>query len=198
MIKAHLVLMEELKAYASPKAKLTRLLKSGQLVQVRRGLFVDSAAVSRPCLAPMIYGPSYLSFQYALSVYGLIPERAQSFTSASYHKNKNKVFHTPLGDFYYYYLPAGVYPYGILKKTEGDYSYLLASPEKALCDSVYKIKNIGTLDEMEKLLLEDWRMEKGNLLKLDRGFIKKIAPLYHRNSLKLLSEWLRKKERKHA
>jgi hypothetical protein len=39
MIKTHLAVMNELKAYASPKARLTRLLKSGKLVQIRRGLF---------------------------------------------------------------------------------------------------------------------------------------------------------------
>ena len=42
MPKDHLTLMHELRDYASPKARLTRMIKSGEVVQVRRGLFLDA------------------------------------------------------------------------------------------------------------------------------------------------------------
>ena len=102
--------MQDLKQYASPKA---RLIRSGELIQVRRGLFVDNSQESGKALAAVIYGPSYLSFQYALAFHGLIPERVAVNMSASYGKNKDKYYSTPLGEFSYFYLPQAVYPYGI-------------------------------------------------------------------------------------
>jgi len=192
MIKDHLTIMDEMKGYASPRARLTRMLKSGTIIQVRRGLFVDNVNVSRRILAPIIYGPSYLSFQYALHHFGLIPERVNIVTSATYNKNKDKMYHTPLGDFKYYYLPCKVYPYGIMKEEEDGFPYLLASPEKALCDTLYKTSGINTIDDLELLLFDDWRMEREELLKLDSGFISFIAPLYHRRPLVLLERWFRR------
>lgn len=97
MLKTHLMVMDELKNYASPKARLTRMLKSGELVQIRRGLFLDNTHISPRVLAPVIYGPSYISFQYALSGASLIPERVPVITSATFNKNKDKLFRTPLG-----------------------------------------------------------------------------------------------------
>jgi len=192
MIKDHLTIMDEMKRYASPRARLTRMLKSGTIIQVRRGLFVDNKNISPRVLAPLIYGPSYISFQYALQHFGLIPERVNIVTSATYNKNKDKMYHTPLGEFKYYYLPCTVYPYGIMKEEEDGFSYLLASPEKALCDTLYKASGINTIDDLELLLLDDWRMVREDLLKLDSGFISFIAPLYHKRSLVILDKWFRK------
>ena len=196
MIKTHLSVMEELSDYASPKARLTRMLKAGSLVQVRRGLFVDAGTMPHRALAPVIYGPSYISFQYALSAHGLIPERVPVVTCASFGKNRDKVFRTPLGEYRYLYLPSAVYPYGLRLETEDGASYLIASPEKALCDSVYKTPSAATMDEIETLLLDDWRIGKESLLALDHSFIGWIAPLYRRKSLLALASWITKEKSK--
>jgi hypothetical protein len=195
-IKTHAVVMGELSGYASPKARITRLIKAGKLIPLRRGLYVDNPSVSRRCIAPALYGPSYISFQYALAAFDLIPDRVTVITSASYNKNKDKIFRTPLGEFRYYYLPAPVYPYGITMEEEDGTSYLMASPEKALCDMVYKTPIVTTLADMNALLLEDWRMDREDLLKLDQDFIQWIAPMYHRKSLRTLALWLTKETEK--
>jgi hypothetical protein len=41
MINDHPAVMEELKNYASPKMKLSRMIKSGSIIRIRRGLFAD-------------------------------------------------------------------------------------------------------------------------------------------------------------
>jgi hypothetical protein len=188
--------MENLKDYASPKAKLTRLLGAGNLVQVRRGLFVDDAAVSRRALAPIIYGPSYISFQYALASYGLIPERVEVITSASFNKNKDKFYRTPLGEYRYLYLPTAVYPYGLRLAEEDGASYLIASAEKALCDAVYKVPAVTTVAGMQSLLIDDWRMDPGGLGALDGDFISWIAPMYGRKALRALAAWFQRGEQR--
>jgi len=189
MIHTTLSIMDQLSHYASPKARLTRLLKAGKLMQIRRGLYVDDPLTSPTVLAPLIYGPSYLSFQYALAFHGLIPEGVRVLTSASYDKNRDKLFRTPLGEFRYWYLPPAVYAYGLRLEEEQGCSYLIASPEKALCDAVYKVPRAVTLAEMHALLIEDWRMDRDALLKLDIDFIRWIAPLYKRRSLAALARW---------
>jgi hypothetical protein len=192
MIKTHLAIMEELKDYSSPRARLTRLLKTGELIQIRRGLFVDNPSVSRKVLASIVYGPSYISFEYALSAAELIPERVEVVTSACFNKNRNKIFRTPLGEFRYFYLPDLVYPYGIQLQEDDSMSYLIASGEKALCDAVYKVPAVATVGAIEHLLLEDWRMEREDLFNLDQTFIKWIAPMYRRKSLLALAAWFEK------
>lgn len=193
MHKNHQTIMHELRDYASPKARLTRMIKSGDVIQVRRGIFLDGKeknAYSLKSLAAVIYGPSYISFEYALAHYGLIPERVQAVTSAAYNKNKNRHFSTPLGDFYYYYLPAAVFPYGVVLGSENDQSYLMATPEKALCDMLYKTRGIGSIKALWALLFEDWRMEREALLSLDRESIIFLAPLYKKKIFRLLLKWL--------
>lgn len=192
MPRDHLTLMHALRDYASPKARLTRMIKSGDVIQVRRGIYLDAheTGYSLKSLASIIYGPSYISFEYALAHYGLIPERVQAVTSAAYNKNKNRRFHTPLGDFYYYYLPVAVFPYGIALGSENGQNYLMATPEKALCDTLYKTRGIGSVKTLQALLFEDWRIERETVLSLDRESILFLAPLYKKQIFRLLLKWL--------
>jgi predicted transcriptional regulator of viral defense system len=75
MIKDSLAIMDTLNDFASPKSKLTRMIRAGEWIQIRRGLYISQDDKTSPyLLAPMIYGPSYLSFEFALSYHGLIPE----------------------------------------------------------------------------------------------------------------------------
>ncbi len=191
MIKDALLLKQELRNFASPKAKLTRLRASGELIQIRRGLYLTKEArISPHVLAPQIYGPSYVSFQTALYLHGLIPERVIYISSASFGKNKQKFFQTPLGDFFYFVIPKGVYPYGIQLQKESEYSYLLASPEKAVCDSLYGIHRKSEQIEIEPLILSDWRIDKDMLAELDKDFIRYISPLYGKRLVSRFSNWL--------
>jgi predicted transcriptional regulator of viral defense system len=189
MLKDSLTVMQELSGYGNPKTRLSRLLKAGTLTQVRRGLFVAGEAPPAQVLAPVIYGPSYLSFQYALAFHGLIPEGVLTFTSAAYGKNKDKAFSTPFGEYTYAYLPKAVYPYGIERQEEAGYPYLVACPEKALADSVYKARGIGTEADLTKLLFEDWRIDPSELGPFDWRQIAEWSALYRSRPVALLAAW---------
>lgn len=195
MIQTHQMVMERLAEYGSPKAKLTRMVSSGELIRIRRGLYVDDPAMPRMALAPVIYGPSYISFQTALTRYGLIPERAQTIDSASYGKNRDKRYRTPLGEYRYLYLPIAAYPHGLGLEEEDGYHYLIASKEKALCDALYKAGAIAREGEVETLLTENWRIERDDLRSLDIDLVRFLAPLYGRKSLTLFASWLEKEVR---
>ena len=73
-------LMSTLSGYANPRDKVTSLLRRGVIVRVKKGLHVFGDAdrrrpYSRELLANLIYGPSFVSLDYALAFHGLIPER---------------------------------------------------------------------------------------------------------------------------
>lgn len=189
----YIYLIDSLKDYASPKSKLTTMIKSGEVVRLRRGLFLagDSTSYSIKTLANKIYGPSYISFEYALSYYNLIPERVETVTCATCAKNKNKRFDTPVGSFLYRSIPKAVYPYGIIRKEEGDNPFLIATKEKALCDTLSKIGGIASIETLTSLLFKNLRMDREELLTVNMEDMAFLAPLYRKKILNLFLEYLK-------
>ncbi|NGX53960.1 MAG: hypothetical protein K1000chlam4_00681 [Chlamydiae bacterium] len=103
----YLFLMDCLSSYKQPRDKLTVLLKNRQIIRVKKGIYIlgdeyRKRPYSLEVLANLIYGPSYISFEYALAYYHLIPERVSRVTSAS--SKRIKQFTTPVGEFCNYYL----------------------------------------------------------------------------------------------
>ena len=95
-------LLGALKGYERPRDKITALFRRGVIIRVKKGIYVFGQRYarrpfSREVLANMIYGPSYVSLDYALHYYGLIPERVEAVTSVSVGRNRR--FTTPVGLF---------------------------------------------------------------------------------------------------
>lgn len=85
-------LLSTLSEYARPRDKISEWLKSGDLIRVKKGLYVFGEHIaltpySHEILANLIYGPSAISLSYALAFYGLIPERV------TVQKNQNWRFY---------------------------------------------------------------------------------------------------------
>ena len=189
--------MDELKNYRNPAMKITNMVKNGELTRVMRGLYETDPQIPGYLLAASIYGPSYLSFEYALAHHGLIPEVVHQFTSASFDKKRTKRFETPFGIFNYRDVPESAFPYGVLMMVENGYSYRLAAPEKALCDELYKFSPCANLTELEQLLFENLRIDRQEFLDLNLTDMDELATLYHTKNHKLLRSWIRK-ETRHA
>ena len=188
----HMSLMSRFKEYSSPKSKITQMISAGKLIKIRRGLYLDSQenGYSIKTLANIICFPSYISFEYALSYYDMIPERVEIVTSASYQKNKNKVFHTPVGSFYYYYLQSSVYHYGIDRMEENGNPFLIATREKALLDTLSKIKGVRSIKAMQALILDDLRLDKNILYSLNRKELTYLSTKYYQRNGRMLVRWL--------
>jgi len=188
----YIFLMDQLKSYASPKSKLTTMIRAGELIKVRRGIYLygDSSSYSLKTLANKIYGPSYLSFEYALSYYNLILERVDSLTSASLDKNKAKQFKTPLGFFIYRSVNPVVYPHGIVRIEEGESPFLIATKEKALCDTLAKIRRTTSIMSLKDLLFKDLRLDKEEVLSLNKEDVAFLVPLYKKKILFQLLKYL--------
>lgn len=193
MIMTTAMLLDELqKDYQYPANKLARMVAQGSIFPIVRGLYETQPATPGHLLAASIYGPSYLSFEFALSYWHLIPEAVYVYTSAAFDKKKKKQFNTAFGMFTYRDVPKKAYPLGIQIVNEGSYSFLIAEPEKALCDQVYTISPVASAKGMESLLFDDFRLDRGEFEKLDLEKLLRLAALYQTSNHKQLIKFLRR------
>ena len=136
-----------------------RALAKKELIQIRRGLYYLAKRYQRHGvnlyeLAQGIYGPSYVSFESALSFHGLIPEAIYGVDSAS--AKRSRVFKTPFGVFTYTQIPPRVFPEGVERIERDGHVFLLATPLKALADYVYvrRLNWAGVAPLVESLRIE--------------------------------------------
>ena len=185
------ILNSALSHYSHPRGKISAWLKSGELIRVKKGLYVFGPKASRgpaslAVLANLIYGPSAISLHYALNYYGLIPERVHTVTSIT--NKRNKQFNTPLGEFTYHYLSPEKYAIGIdLLETTNKTHFLIATPEKALCDLIalgIKDVSIHSEKDLENFLFDDLRIDEVELRKLDNSQLIEITNVYRNTRLK--------------
>jgi predicted transcriptional regulator of viral defense system len=107
----HQILTDALRSYARPRDKISDLLRKGIIVRVKKGLYIFGKDyrrqyASRELLANLIYGPSYVSLDFALQHYGMIPERVEAVTSVT--TGRSRRFSTPIGLFTYRQIPVVV------------------------------------------------------------------------------------------
>ncbi|TDJ09474.1 MAG: hypothetical protein E2O68_00280 [Deltaproteobacteria bacterium] len=160
---------EDLKVILGPMSDaainsgITRSLNSKDILKLKRGLYLFAknlrkGPISKSLIANKLYNPSYISFESALSYYGLIPETVYTTTSACFRR-KNKMFSNELGDFSFDYIPSNPFFMGVIS----DEGVLVATVLRALFDLIYiRRKKYGSVGE----LYSDLRIEK-SLLKIE-------------------------------
>lgn len=133
-------LVSLLRDYRFPKDKIAAMEKQQQLIRIKKGLFVvaqqeGTSPISRELIANHLYGPSYVSLESALSYHNLIPERVYRVRSVT--MKRFKMYDTPLGVFEYRTVSPEYFSIGIQQQvTQDNTAFLIASPEKALCDLI--------------------------------------------------------------
>lgn len=100
------MLRDQLQNYANPMTNISRLIKDVTYIPINRGLYAKEKNIPGYVLVGVIYGPSYLSFDFVLAWYGLIPETVQTFTSVTLNKRKHKRFGNYFGVYTYRDVPA--------------------------------------------------------------------------------------------
>ena len=190
------ILFGALKGYAHPRDKITDLLKKSVVKRVKKGLYVFGKdyrrrPYCRELLANLIYGPSYISLDYALSYYGIIPERVEAVTSVT--TGQTKKFSTPVGLFTYHAIPLVAFQTGMdIVELENSTSYLIAVPEKALADKIRCDRGvpISSQKDMYSYLIEHLRCDQTILQRMNPGLIKDYGTLYESRKIKLLATLL--------
>ena len=198
MIYTNAELRTKFRDYANPMAKVANMAKSKKIIRVTHGLYVDDPNIDPLFLSSYIYGPSYVSFETALSMYGLIPEHAVAITCATCGKSKKKTYITPFGSYIYRDVPSKAFPeYTSLVNGEGGIGYLIATREKAVCDKLYTIRAMKSHKAFIELLFDDLRLDRDGIMSLDIKALEDLAPLYRSPNVRMLLEY-RKGEFSHG
>lgn len=144
--------------------KIRELEKAGEIVRLKRGLYVVSPHVSglpisTELIANHLYGPSYISMQSALRYYGLIPEEVYVIQSLTIKHSRR--FENQYGQFQYISCYPEYFSIGLTQVTKEHYSFVIASPEKAICDLIVNTSgvNLRYKKELIEWLEFDIRMD---------------------------------------
>ncbi|MBO4512056.1 MAG: type IV toxin-antitoxin system AbiEi family antitoxin domain-containing protein [Victivallales bacterium] len=169
-----------LDGYSNKAQRISLMLKKGEIIQIRRGLYAFAEALRKGLivegvLANMIYGPSYVSEEFALSYYGLIPEAVYAVTSVCIGRSRS--FDTPFGRYAYRYSRSKAYSIGIDRIGDKGRSFLMASPEKALFDKAFFDKRFNG-DDPEDYLLEDLRVDLDMLAAQEFRYLDELKPFF--------------------
>lgn len=133
-----------------------KLIKQGEIIVLKKGLYVSKPYLlsfeKNPSLresyleylANILRYPSYLSLEYALSKYGIIPEGVYSLTSVTL--KSSRVYNNSLGNFIYKSIKKNLFSNFENKDFEGK-RIKMATKEKALFDYLYFRKE-GSLDDL--------------------------------------------------
>jgi len=167
--------------YNSPRNKIANLEKEGKIIRLKRGLYVVSPNISRQLLsveliANHIYGTSYVSMESALRYYGLIPE--QVYVIRSMTTNRSKKFENSIGKFEYITVNEEYYSVGIkLQTVDNKYTFLIATPEKALCDMITttSLPKIQSTKALRVYLEDDLRIDMSGLVNMDTDIIQECV-----------------------
>jgi hypothetical protein len=186
------LLMQSLRQYRKPRDAVTNLLRTKSIVRVKKGYYVFGEryrrkTICKESIANLIYGPSYISLEYALSYYGLIPERVERITSMT--SLRSRIFQTPLGIFEYTHLHLDKISVGVTFKINNSFhQFLIATPEKALADRVAPHKNLCTFDDMHSFVCEGLRIEEETLATFHVPLLEDIEKVYKNPAVTALTQ----------
>lgn len=175
-----------LEGYTNADDFISRLVKAGELVRLKKGFFliaekIKETPVPYEQIANLMNGPSYISFEWALSFYKIIPEGVYVVTSAS--TSRSKTYNTPVGTFDYIHLSHQRYAIGIDQKENAAGRFLIATPEKALADLIHLKGNKLEGNDLMLDLLEARRMDEDLLKALNKKHLFEIASSYRSKSV---------------
>lgn len=183
---SHGALLPLLAEYRRPSDKIAEWLRQGVLIPLKRGLYVAGAdwrkePLSLPLVANRLYGPSCVSLEYALAWHGLIPEQVHEVTSVCVRRGR--VMENAVGRFSYYSIPAELFPIGMQLEQHGNsIAFLMAGPEKALCDKVMLTRHLHACSRssMREFLFEDMRMDHDALATIDLDIVDQYVAAGHK------------------
>jgi len=153
--------------------KLSCLEREGQLIHLKSGLYVASPEASRvplstELIANHIYAPSFVSLSTALRYYGLIPELVYLTQSVTIKRSRS--FSTPIGQFDYKQVSRESFSVGVRCEQRDNFSFLIATPERALCDLIAATPNLELryMCEAAVYLEEDIRLDMDAFRQMDK------------------------------
>lgn len=187
-----LILSKHLKSFEDEQTilnQLNRWKNKGLIIKLKKGIYILNE-IDRKILpsdlfiANQLYYPSYISLEFALSYYGLIPEKVTQITSVT--TKKTDKFINKLGTYIYQHIKTNAFKGFKIIKDDNDFDVFIAEPEKAILDFLYlKLNDIKIFDN--DIFYESFRFQ--NVEKLKSKKIISFAKLFNNTKLIKLSEY---------
>ena len=189
-------LMSVLSDYSKPRDTVTRLIEQKKIIRIKKGLYIFGdlwrrSPVSLETLAGIVYGPSAISIDYALSLYGLIPEHTHTITSIT--TGRSRQFQTKVGNFSYRQLSVERFSTGLILQKDNASSWFMVEPLKALADKVWTDPRCkpGSANYFNDYLFADLRIDENQLMSMiEETSVVKIVQAYNTLKINLLFEFL--------
>lgn len=139
------------------RIQLSRWVKSGKILQVRRGLYALASPYRKTnphpfAVANRLQKASYVSLQSALAYYSLIPDIVQTTTSVS--TGRTERLDTALGVYEFRHIKTELL-FGYQLTKLGEQSAFLAVPEKAFLDLIYLNPGVDVDNYLLELRLQN-------------------------------------------
>ncbi|MEW6408488.1 MAG: type IV toxin-antitoxin system AbiEi family antitoxin domain-containing protein [Patescibacteria group bacterium] len=171
------------------ETQISNWVKKGELIQLKKGLYcfnpkISGAEISKLVIANKLYEPSYISLEYALSYYGIIPDVVFQITSIT--NKKTSKFENKLGIFYYHHVKSLMF-FGFHQKKISNNVVLIADKEKALIDYLYI--NLNRIEPKMKYLKE---LRLQNVKQLGKTKLGLYARATHKIKIMQVIELLKK------
>lgn len=176
--------------------QVDKWVKKGQVVKLRRGLYTLGAldrktGLSTEVIANILYQPSYVSLEFALQYYDMIPEGVYLVTSVT--PKKTAKFSNPLGNFRYQSVrKSAFFGYVSVKDVSGS-NFLIATPEKALIDYLY-FHVPAAMRFKEDYFDESMRLQNAELIDVDKfeEYAARMGSVKLTKISKVFAEWAKK------
>jgi hypothetical protein len=157
---------------------IKRAVKDGLIIQLKKGFYFIKNPYRKEIpnlfeIAQLLYGPSYISLESALSYHQWIPEAVYTITSVS--TKRARQFDTSLAVFSFMRVPEELFHLGVERVESKRDIFLMASPWRALADYLYVYRKSW------KKLIDislDLRIESETLRNSDKNILKELAKLY--------------------
>ena len=165
-----------------------RLERAGNIIRLKKGLYVVAPQISRTelsdfLIANHLYGPSYISAESALRWYGLIPESV--YETISVTSGNARTYSNRTGTYRYIHAASSYYSVGVTIRQEANASFMIATPEKALCDKIVftPYLNLRYRKETLRFLEEDLRLDMEQFYKMDIELLRQCAEVSRKKSM---------------
>ncbi len=131
--------------------------ENGLFIQAKRGIYyLKTDPPSELEIANQLYRPSYISFEFALAYYNLLPEMVYTITSATTKPTREYTVETKI--FRYTTIKLSAYT-GYEMKVANHKRFFIAEPEKAIVDYLYAV-SLGRRALSERLDLSTVDIKK--------------------------------------
>ena len=175
------------------RQRVIRMARIGEITRLARDRY-SLPNTDRRVLANYLVPHSYISFEMALSYYGIIPEAVHTVTSCVL-RGRSTRFRTPIGIFSYRTQGSvELFSQGMTQVTIGNRSCLMATPEKAILDTL-AYRDIEyhqmTQSEFHEFVIDGLRFDEDVLQSLDIEYLQAMSVFYRSRSSHLIVNLIR-------